>query len=104
CSARGIAMQAEANAPTATDFDEHARDAVYRAIFTRRDIRSSFLARPIPDEVLARLLRAAHHAPSVGFMQPWNFIVIRDIARKAELETKGCRHRLPLGDLICSDT
>jgi len=78
-------MQAEANAPTATDFDEHARDAVYRAIFTRRDIRSSFLARPIPDEVLARLLRAAHHAPSVGFMQPWNFIVIRDIARKARI-------------------
>jgi len=78
-------MQAEANAPTATDFDEHDRDAVYRAIFTRRDIRSSFLARPIPDEVLARLLRAAHHAPSVGFMQPWNFIVIRDIARKARI-------------------
>ena len=78
-------MQAEANAPTATDFDEHARDAVYRAIFTRRDIRSSFLARPMPDEVLARLLRAAHHAPSVGFMQPWNFIVIRDIARKARI-------------------
>ena len=78
-------MQAEANAPTATDFDEYARDAVYRAIFTRRDIRSSFLARPIPDEVLARLLRAAHHAPSVGFMQPWNFIVIRDMARKARI-------------------
>lgn len=78
-------MQAEANAPTATDFDENARDAVYRAIFTRRDIRSSFLARPIPDEVLARLLRAAHHAPSVGFMQPWNFIVIRDMARKTRI-------------------
>lgn len=76
-------MQAKASAPTATDFDEHARDAVYRAIFTRRDIRSSFLDRPIPDEILARLLRAAHHAPSVGFMQPWNFIVIRDRARKA---------------------
>jgi len=86
-------MQAEANAPTATDFDEHARDAVYRAIFTRRDIRSSFLARPIPDEVLARLLRAAHHAPSVGFMQPWNFIVIRDIARKARIRDLVLRAR-----------
>src|SRR5438034_9189240 len=78
-------MQAEANAPTATDFDEHARDAVYRAIFTRRDIRSSFLARPIPDAVLARLLRAAHHAPSVGFMQPWDFILIRDPAVKRRI-------------------
>src|SRR5215216_3547533 len=78
-------MQAVDNVPTTTDFDEGARDAVYRAIFTRRDIRDSFLDRPIPDEVLARLLRAAHHAPSVGFMQPWNFIVIRDIARKSRI-------------------
>jgi 5,6-dimethylbenzimidazole synthase len=78
-------MQAVDNAPTTTDFDEEARDAVYRAIFTRRDIRSSFLDRPIPDEILACLLRAAHHAPSVGFMQPWNFIVIRDTARKGQI-------------------
>ena len=76
-------MQAETIAPT--DFDEDARDAVYRAIFTRRDIREAFLNRPIPDEILARLLSAAHHAPSVGFMQPWNFIVVRDIARKARI-------------------
>lgn len=78
-------MQAETIKPTATDFNEDARDAVYRAIFTRRDIRGSFLPRPIPDEILARLLQAAHHAPSVGFMQPWNFIVIRDRARKAQI-------------------
>jgi 5,6-dimethylbenzimidazole synthase len=51
-------------------------EAVYRAIFTRRDVRSQFQPRAIPDEVLQRLLMAAHHAPSVGFMQPWNFLVI----------------------------
>jgi len=56
------------------------RAAVYRCIFTRRDMRSQFRPDPIPDEVLARLLRAAHHAPSVGFMQPWDFIVIRSEA------------------------
>jgi len=67
------------------DFDEAARAAVYRAIFTRRDIRESFLHEPIPDEILARLLRAAHHAPSVGFMQPWSFIVIRDLERKTQI-------------------
>ena len=39
-------------------------------------MRSQFLPRPIPNEILQRLLLAAHHAPSVGFMQPWNFIVI----------------------------
>ena len=82
--ARGHAMQAETIAPS-QDFDALERDAVYRAIFTRRDIRSSFLKQPIPDAVLARLLLAAHHAPSVGFMQPWNFIVIRDRERKCAI-------------------
>lgn len=70
--------------PTA-DFDEAARAAVYGAIFARRDVRSGFLRDPIPDEILARLLRAAHHAPSVGYMQPWNFIVIRNQERKAAI-------------------
>jgi 5,6-dimethylbenzimidazole synthase len=69
----------------ALDFDDAARAAVYHAIFTRRDIRRDFQKDPIPDEVLARLLLAAHHAPSVGFMQPWNFIVIRDRERKAQI-------------------
>lgn len=54
------------------------RRGVYRAIHERRDVRSHFLPAHIPDAILARLLDAAHHAPSVGFMQPWNFIVIRD--------------------------
>lgn len=78
-------MQPETIAPTITDFDEAARDAVYHAIFSRRDIRSQFLPHPVPDEILARLLTAAHHAPSVGYMQPWNFILIRDAARKARI-------------------
>ena len=66
-------------------FDEDARAAVYRAIFTRRDIRSDFVAAPIDEDTLARLIRAAHHAPSVGFMQPWNFIVIRDRRRREKV-------------------
>lgn len=62
--------------------DEHcfaaaAREAVYQAIFSRRDVRGQFLPEPVADEVLSRLLTAAHHAPSVGFMQPWNFLVVR---------------------------
>jgi 5,6-dimethylbenzimidazole synthase len=69
----------------AADFEESARAAVYHAIFTRRDIRGGFLPDPVPDEILARILLAAHHAPSVGFMQPWNFIVIRDSQSKADI-------------------
>ena len=60
------------------------RDAVYRAIHTRRDVRSQFTQRPVDDATLRRLLAAAHHAPSVGLSQPWNFIVIRSDAVKAE--------------------
>ena len=61
-------------------FDESERRAVYRAIRERRDVRRGFLPEPIPDELLNRLLEAAHNAPSVGMMQPWRFIVIRDLA------------------------
>ncbi|WP_111414644.1 5,6-dimethylbenzimidazole synthase [Billgrantia lactosivorans] len=57
-------------------FPEAQRAGLYRAIFERRDVRAQFLPDPIPPEVLARLLEAAHHAPSVGFMQPWDFLLI----------------------------
>lgn len=65
-------------------FSDEERRGVYRAIYERRDVRSRFVAAPLPDEVLARILDAAHHAPSVGFMQPWEFIVITDaLVRRA---------------------
>lgn len=59
-------------------FTDEERRGVYRAIYERRDVRSHFTAAPLPDDVLARILDAAHHAPSVGFMQPWEFIIIAD--------------------------
>ena len=60
----------------ATPFSDEERAAVYRAIHERRDMRH-FAPGTVGDDVLLRLLRAAHHAPSVGFMQPWRFIRIR---------------------------
>ena len=63
-------------------FSDHERDAVYRVIFERRDVRRNFLRKSISDDVLARILTAAHHAGSVGFMQPWDFVVIRQRATK----------------------
>lgn len=57
-------------------FSDAERHGLYRAIRERRDVRSQFLPDPVPPDVLARLLQAAHHAPSVGFMQPWDFIVV----------------------------
>ncbi|WP_081072094.1 5,6-dimethylbenzimidazole synthase [Burkholderia cepacia] len=65
-------------------FDDSAIAAVYRAIFERRDMRH-FTPAPVDPAVLARLLRAAHHAPSVGFMQPWRFIRITDPALRTAI-------------------
>ncbi|MCP9442614.1 MAG: 5,6-dimethylbenzimidazole synthase [Nitrospira sp.] len=67
-------------------FSDAERAAVYRAIVERRDVRRNFLPDPIPEEVFIRLLTAAHHAGSVGFMQPWDFIVIRDPATKGAVK------------------
>ncbi|GAC1532089.1 MAG: 5,6-dimethylbenzimidazole synthase [Ramlibacter sp.] len=61
--------------PPTDAFDPVERAAVYRAIFERRDMRH-FAGGSVPETVLVRLLTAAHHAPSVGFMQPWRFIRI----------------------------
>jgi 5,6-dimethylbenzimidazole synthase len=58
---------------------------VYEAIYSRRDIRR-FRPGPVPDDVLLRILDAGHHAGSVGFMQPWNFIVIRDQAFRHQVK------------------
>lgn len=67
-------------------FSDEERKAVYRAIYERRDIRKEFLPDPIPKEVLSRILDAAHHAGSVGFMQPWNFIIVDDSGVKAKVK------------------
>lgn len=69
----------------ASAFGDEARAAVYEAIHTRRDVRDQFLVDPLPEDVVRRLLSAAHAAPSVGFMQPWSFILIRseEVRQKA---------------------
>ncbi|MFO1175634.1 MAG: 5,6-dimethylbenzimidazole synthase [Paracoccaceae bacterium] len=59
-------------------FDADSRKALYRTILNRRDTRGDFLPDPIAPEKLSRVLMAAHHAPSVGFMQPWDFLLLRD--------------------------
>lgn len=70
--------------PQAHAFGDGERAAVYRAIASRRDVRRGFLDTPLPQDLLARLLAAAHCAPSVGLMQPSRFILIRDYGvRKA---------------------
>lgn len=59
-------------------FSTQERDTLYRVIDARRDMRHFTPGRLIDERVLARLLHAAHQAPSVGLMQPWRFIRIGD--------------------------
>jgi 5,6-dimethylbenzimidazole synthase len=68
-------------------FSEVERDAIYKVIRTRRDVRHGFLPERLPDSVLTRLLRAAHDAPSVGLMQPSRFIVIRSLAIRRQIHS-----------------
>lgn len=62
------------------------RTAIYRVIAERRDMRH-FIPGPVDDDTLQRLLQAAHHAPSVGFMQPWRFIRITDQVLRQHIHT-----------------
>ena len=67
--------------------------AVYRAIHERRDMRH-FSGGEVQPEVLRRLLDAAHHAPSVGFMQPWRFIRVRGEGLRRQLHEVVERERV----------
>jgi len=74
-------------------FAESWREGVYQAVYRRRDVRH-FRPDPVPPDVLARVLDAAHHAPSVGFMQPWNFVIIADRATRQQVQALYERERL----------
>src|SRR5580692_4950384 len=69
---------------TMADFTREEIDAVYRVMTARRDMRH-FLSDPLDQALLRRLLTAAHHAPSVGLMQPWRFIRVCDPALRAAI-------------------
>ena len=68
-----------------TDFNSQERASFYRLIGARRDVRQ-FRSDPIPSDVLQRVLNAAHAAPSVGLMQPWNFLVIQSMEIRQQIK------------------
>jgi 5,6-dimethylbenzimidazole synthase len=83
----------------AKQFEESERAAVYRAIYERRDMRH-FVREPVDPAVLQRLLDAAHHAPSVGFMQPWRILRVTDDALRAALHGAVERERVKTADAL----
>jgi nicotinate-nucleotide--dimethylbenzimidazole phosphoribosyltransferase len=79
--------------PTAWRFADGERAAVHRVITERRDIRR-FRPDEVPEDVLRRVLEAAHRAPSVGLMQPWRFIIIRELETRIAVRALARRERL----------
>ena len=68
------------------EFTDDEKAGFYKAIYSRRDVRSHFTQEPIGEKTLTKILHAAHHAPSVGFSQPWNFILIKDTKTKQKIK------------------
>ena len=83
--------------PRGWRYDDDALDTVHRVIAERRDIRR-FRPDPVPDDVLERVLGAAHRAPSVGLMQPWRLIVIRGSEPRIAIRDVAARERLRQAD------
>jgi len=65
-------------------YSAQERDAIYRVIAERRDMRH-FRSDPVDPDIIKRMLVAAHHAPSVGLMQPWRFLQISDNGLRQKL-------------------
>jgi 5,6-dimethylbenzimidazole synthase len=78
---------------------EHEKEVVYRVIAERRDMRH-FLPTPIAPELLTKLLQAAHHAPSVGLMQPWRFIRISDTQLRKAIHAQVNEERMKTAQAI----
>lgn len=73
---------------------------LYETIFRRRDVRGQFSAEPLADETLAKVLAAAHAAPSVGLTQPWDFVVVTDRATRERFKAHVLEERQEFADSL----
>lgn len=80
-------------------YSEQDKAAIYKVIAERRDMRH-FLPTPIAPELITKLLRAAHHAPSVGLMQPWRFIRISDTSLRKAIHLQVNEERIKTAEAI----
>jgi 5,6-dimethylbenzimidazole synthase len=78
---------------TSGALSETNRNAIYEVIARRRDIRIFRRDVDVPAGVLTRILSAAHQAPSVGFSQPWDFILVRNPETRSRIRNSflACR-------------
>jgi len=79
------------------------RAGLYDVIERRRDVRAEFSDEPLDDEVLHRVLGAAHAAPSVGHSQPWDFVLVRDTATRERFQEHVATERATYAASLPSD-
>lgn len=84
-------------------FTSAEKEIFYNVLFSRRDVRKRFADRNIDDKTIYNILKAAHHAPSVGFSQPWNFILIKDKETRQKVKDSFLKERLKSVDLLKGD-
>src|SRR5919112_4115262 len=84
-------------------FSDSEKEVFYKVIFSRRDVRERFIDKTIDDKTIHTILKAAHHAPSVGFSQPWNFILIKDKDTRLKVKDSFLKERLRSIDYLKYD-
>ncbi|QHI98065.1 5,6-dimethylbenzimidazole synthase [Xylophilus rhododendri] len=94
------ADSADSAAPAATAFTAAERETLHQILSTRRDMRHFLPGQTVADEVLQRLLAAAHTAPSVGLMQPWRLLRIQDAAQRERIADLVEQERLATADCM----
>ena len=82
------------------DFTDEEKKGLYKAVYSRRDVRSHFTSKPINEKILTKILNAAHHAPSVGFSQPWNFVLIKNQKTKNKIKESFDKERIRSSNLV----
>ena len=86
------------------EISKSEKEGFYKVIFSRRDVRSHFTNKKnIPLQVLLKILNAAHHAPSVGYSQPWNFILIKDIQTRIKIKESFLRENKKAAGYLRND-
>ncbi len=68
-------------------FLQHEADLLLEIIMNRRDVRGNrFTNQPVEEEKINQILQAAVNAPSVGFSQPWQFVIIKSKEIKEQIK------------------
>jgi nitroreductase len=86
--------------------DSRSEKALSQAIKDRR-ATPSFSSDPVPDNDLKKILEAGISAPSAYNLQPWRFVVVREVEQRARLRQAAMKQpkveEAPVVIVACAD-